>query len=64
MRWPFWCKHAQTWRDRTVDGRLVLVCHACGRRVPVITRTEEEQAAMRARFPDPPALSARKGPPS
>jgi hypothetical protein len=64
VRWAFLCDHPHTWRERLADGRMVLVCHTCGRRVPLIARTEDERATMRARYPDLPALAARKGPPS
>jgi hypothetical protein len=63
MRWAFLCSHPHTFRERLPDGRVVLICHTCGHRAPLITRTEQEQATMRARFPELPALTARKGPP-
>jgi len=60
--WQILCDHPHTFRERLPDGQVILVCHTCGRRAPAIVRTDDERAAMRARFPDPPGLSARKVP--
>jgi hypothetical protein len=47
----FWCSHADRLRERTPDGRRWLVCARCGDRVPMLTRTDAERAAMQARYP-------------
>jgi hypothetical protein len=54
------CSHPHTRVERQLDGRPQYVCDRCGWRGPVISRTEAELAAMRARFPALPVLAARR----
>lgn len=54
------CPHVHDRRERSADGRLDLVCEACGRRVPALQRDASEIRAMRKKFKPVKARKAIK----